>query len=209
MLIAIKTTKIIRVCLHQAIFCGHIRWHSHYIGLIYSTLRTGHYLQAKNKCMRVGCFQFVLNPPPDELPPAEPLDEPWSVEDWSSCLNWAGHTICLFISIHIHKNYIYIHIPTYPYISIHIHTYPYIISIHTYIYTYIYIYIQIQVYIHMYIYMYPCIFHTLFGASISSNVASLIVPSHLQRRSFAEQWLRKAGGVFRGLLKGGYVCLCA
>ena len=110
MLIAIKTTKIIQVCLHQAMFCRHIPWHIPYIGLIYSTLRTGHYLQAKNKCMRVGCFQFVLNPPPDELPAAELLDEPWSVQDWSSCLNWAGHTICLFISIHIH---------TYPYVSIH------------------------------------------------------------------------------------------
>ena len=183
MLIAIKTTKIIRVCLHQAIFCGHIRWHSPYIGLIYSTLRTGHYLQAKNKCMRVGCFQFVLNPPPDELPPAEPLDEPWSVEDWSSCLNWAGHTICLFISIHIHKNYIYIHIPTYPYISIHIHTYPYIISIHTYIYTHTYTYIyiiQIQVYIHMYIYI--CI-HVYFTPCLVLQYLQMLHHSSCRRTS--------------------------
>ena len=132
--------------------------------------------------MHASGFQFVLNPPPDELPAAEPLDEPWSVQDWSSCLNWAGHTTCLFISIQIH---------TYPYIS-HIHTYPYIISIHNIIYIYISMYISHLVWCFN---IFKC-WHQK-----HPDALLIIVPSHLQRRSFAEQWLRKAGAVFRGLLK--------
>ena len=162
-------------------FCGRIPWHSPYIGLIYSTLRTGHYLQAKNKCMRVVSNSFWIH-----LQTSSPQQSRWmNLGQFKiEVVVWTGQGIqqCLFISIQIH---------TYPYIS-HIHTYPYIISIHNIIYIYISMYISHLVWCFN---IFKC-WHQK-----HPDALLIIVPSHLQRRSFAEQWLRKAGAVFRGLLK--------